>query len=79
MSNIISEARKGDAPNFAYWELDIVRVAGKSQLVRIFELLDFRGGLSSAKYKKSTLSQMRLKSIDCRIRMRRKSSFCGCK
>ena len=48
-SNIVSEASRDDAPNFAYRELDIVCVAGKSQSVRIFELLGFRGELSSAK------------------------------
>jgi len=49
VSNIVSEASKDDAPDFAYRELDIVCVAGKSQSVRIFELLGLEGGLSSAK------------------------------
>jgi adenylate cyclase len=49
VSNIVSEASRDDAPNFAYRELDIVCVAGKSQSVRIFELLGIRGELSSAK------------------------------
>ena len=44
----VKESRD-DAPNFACRELDIVCVAGKSQSVRIFELLGFRGELSSAK------------------------------
>jgi len=49
VSNIVSEASKDDAPDFVYRELDIVCVAGKSQSVRIFELLGIEGGLSSAK------------------------------
>ena len=49
VSNIVSEASRDDAPNFAYRELDIVCVAGKSQSVRIFELLGITGELSSAK------------------------------
>ena len=49
VSNIVSEVSRDDASNFACRELDIVCVAGKSQSVRIFELLGFRGELSSAK------------------------------
>lgn len=49
VSNIVSEASRDDAPNFAYRELDIVCVAGKSQSVRIFELLGTEGELSSTK------------------------------
>lgn len=49
VSNIVCEASRDDAPNFAYRELDIVCVAGKSQSVRIFELLGITGELSSAK------------------------------
>jgi adenylate cyclase len=49
VSNIVSEASKDDAPNFAYRELDIVCVAGKSQSVRIFELLGIQDELSSSK------------------------------
>ena len=49
VSNIVSEVSRDDAPNFACRELDIVCIAGKSQSVRIFELLGFRGELSSAK------------------------------
>ena len=49
VSNIASEGSRDDAPNFACRELDIVCFAGKSQSVRIFELLGFRGELNSAK------------------------------
>ena len=49
VTNIVSQASRDDAQNFGYLELDIVCVAGKSQSVRIFELLGFRGELSSAK------------------------------
>ena len=49
VSNIVSEASRDDAPNFEFPELDIVCVVGKSQSVRIFELLGFRGELSSVK------------------------------
>jgi adenylate cyclase len=48
VSNIVSEASRDDAPDFAYRELDIVCVAGKSQSVRIFELLGIEGELSSS-------------------------------
>lgn len=47
VSNIVSEASKDDAPEFAYRELDLVCVAGKTQTIRIFELLG-RGGELSA-------------------------------
>ena len=49
VSNIVSEASKDDAPNFAYRELDIVCVAGKSQSVRIFELLGIQDELGRSK------------------------------
>ncbi len=49
VSNIVSEASKDDAPGFAYRELDIVCVAGKSQSVRIFELLGEPAQLSDEK------------------------------
>ncbi len=49
VSNIVSEASRDDAPNFAYRELDFVCVAGKSQSVRIFELLGIEGELSNSK------------------------------
>lgn len=48
VSNIVSEASRDDAPNFAYRELDIVCVAGKTQSVRIFELLGTEHGLSDS-------------------------------
>jgi adenylate cyclase len=48
VSNIVSEASAIDAPEFAYRELDIVCVAGKSQSVRIFELLGIEGELSDS-------------------------------
>lgn len=37
--NIVSEASVQAAPNFVYRELDEVRVAGKQETIRIFELL----------------------------------------
>ena len=49
VSNIVSEASKDDAPGFAYRELDIVCVAGKTQSVRIFELLGEPAQLSDEK------------------------------
>ena len=49
VSNIGSEASKDDVPNFAYRELEIVCVVGKSQWVRIFELLGIEDELSSTK------------------------------
>lgn len=39
VSNIVSEASKNAAPDFFYRELDEVRVAGKKDSVRIFELM----------------------------------------
>lgn len=39
VSNIVSEASKDAAPEFVYRELDEVRVAGKQESVKIFELL----------------------------------------
>lgn len=48
-SNIVSEASRDDAPNFACRELGIVCAAGKSQSVRIFELLGIEDELSNSK------------------------------
>jgi len=49
VSNIVSEASRDDAPHFLYRELDVVCVAGKSQSVRIFELLGIESEVSSSK------------------------------
>lgn len=49
VSNIVSEESKNNAPNFAYRELDRVCVAGRSQPVRIFELLGVESQLSGVK------------------------------
>lgn len=49
VSNIVSEASRDDAPDFIYRELDIVCVAGKSQAIRIFELLGPQAELSAAR------------------------------
>ncbi len=49
VSNIVSEASRDDATDFIYRELDIVCVAGKTQSVRIFELLGREDEVSQAK------------------------------
>lgn len=46
VASIVSEASRRAAPEFAYRELDCVRVAGKSEAVRIYELLGRAGALS---------------------------------
>lgn len=46
VSNIVSEASKNAAPGFAYRELDRVRVAGKTEAIRIFELVGREDSLS---------------------------------
>jgi len=61
VSNIVSEASRDDAPNFAYRELDIVCVAGKSQSVRIFELLGIEDELSDSKRSESVAFSQALK------------------
>ncbi len=45
--NIVSEATRRDAPGFVYRELDLVRVAGKKEPVRIFEVLGREGEVSA--------------------------------
>ena len=47
VSNIVSEASKDAAPEFVYRELDEVRVAGKRESVRIYELLGKAPQISS--------------------------------
>jgi len=46
VSNIVSEASKNAAPDFEYREIDEVKVAGKQESVRIFELISCQGELS---------------------------------
>ncbi len=47
VSNIVSEASKNAAPDFFYRELDEVRVAGKKDSVRIFELMGDPGSITA--------------------------------
>ena len=46
--NIISDATRADAPGFVYRELDLVRVAGKKEPVRIFEVVGREGEVDAA-------------------------------
>jgi adenylate cyclase len=45
--NIVNEATYLEAPGFVYRELDLVRVAGKKEPVRIFEVLGREGEVST--------------------------------
>lgn len=49
VQNIVSEASKASAPQFAYMELDEVCVAGKNQPVKIFELLGLSHEVSTGR------------------------------
>ena len=49
VNNIVSEASKESAPAYVYRELDEVRVAGKNESVRIFELVGERSMVSQAR------------------------------
>lgn len=49
VTNIVSEASKEAAPSFSYMELDEVCVAGRSQSIKIFELLGVSGEVSVPK------------------------------
>jgi len=55
VSNIVSAASKAAAPEFHYRELDLVRVAGKTEAVQIFELLAHAGELSDAQKEETEL------------------------
>lgn len=45
--NIVSEATRAQAPGFVYRELDLVRVAGKREPVRMFEVLGREGSVEA--------------------------------
>lgn len=62
VSNIVSEASRDAAPEFHYRELDIVCVAGKSQSVRIFELLAAKGELSDEQKEEAELFALALQA-----------------
>jgi adenylate cyclase len=49
VTNIVSEASRDAAPHFAYMELDEVCVAGKSEAIKIFELLGVPENMSPEK------------------------------
>lgn len=49
VSNIVSEASKGAAPQFTYRELDEVQVAGKTQAVKMFELIGDATSITASK------------------------------
>ncbi len=51
VNNIVSESSKNAAPGFAYRELDEVRVAGKTQSIKIFELIGREDRLTPEKQK----------------------------
>ena len=48
VANIVSESSRDAAPSFIYREIDKVRVKGKNETVRIFELMGAEGDLSEA-------------------------------
>jgi adenylate cyclase len=49
VTNIVSDASKDAASDFCFMELDEVCVAGRSQAIKIFELLGVSGEVSAAK------------------------------
>lgn len=48
VANIVSETTRQSAPGFVYRELDLVRVAGKREPVRIYEVIGEEGAVSAA-------------------------------
>ncbi|MDO8270885.1 MAG: adenylate/guanylate cyclase domain-containing protein [Gammaproteobacteria bacterium] len=48
VANIVSETTRLSAPGFVYRELDLVRVAGKREPVRIFEVIGEEGTVSAS-------------------------------
>jgi adenylate cyclase len=48
VANIVSDTTRQSAPGFVYRELDLVRVAGKREPVRIFEVIGEEGGIDAS-------------------------------
>lgn len=49
VANVVSETTRQSAPGFVYRELDLVRVAGKREPVRIYEVVGEEGSVSAAR------------------------------
>lgn len=49
VANVVSETTRQSAPGFVYRELDLVRVAGKREPVRIYEVIGEEGSVSAAR------------------------------
>jgi adenylate cyclase len=66
VANIVSDTTRQSAPGFIYRELDLVRVAGKREPVRIFEVIGEEGAIDAATVQELTAFSAALQAYRAR-------------
>lgn len=66
VANIVSDTTRQSAPGFVYRELDLVRVAGKREPVRIFEVIGEEGAIDASTLQELTAFSAALQAYRAR-------------